>query len=121
MAAAPANAVPATPVQVSVPATSAATIAKIDFDQQVKPIFDYYCYQCHGNGKQRGGVRLDVKASVFMHVTPGDPDRSDVYRAITRSPNASDHMPPVSEDQPSDDEIATIKQWIVEGANWPDP
>jgi hypothetical protein len=29
-------------------------------------------------------------------------------------------MPPITQDQPADSDIATIKQWITEGANWPD-
>jgi uncharacterized membrane protein len=95
-------------------------MAKVDFNQQVRPFFAEYCYQCHGNGQQRGGVHLDVKASTLMHITPGNPDRSDVYRAMTRSMGASDHMPPVSQEQPEDNDIAMIKQWITEGATWPD-
>jgi uncharacterized membrane protein len=98
----------------------AAIVAKVDFNQQVKPFFQAYCYFCHGNGQQRGGVRLDVRANTMTHVIPGDPVKSDVYRAITRSMGASDHMPPVDQDQPTDAEIAMIKQWIIEGANWPD-
>jgi uncharacterized membrane protein len=104
---------PATP-----PAPTAAT--KIDFAKQVQPFFQNYCYQCHANGRNSGGVRLDVRDNALRHVTPGDPAKSDVYRAITRSPGASDHMPPASQDQPDDDDIAMIKQWILEGASWPD-
>jgi mono/diheme cytochrome c family protein len=110
------------PGSASAPATPppAAVVAKVDYTRQVQPIFSQYCYQCHGNGRQSGGVRLDAKDSALKHITPGDPDNSDVYRAITRSQGASDHMPPITQDQPADSDIATIKQWITEGANWPD-
>jgi mono/diheme cytochrome c family protein len=132
---APSTATPAPsvapPVAATLPAPTASkpiastaapvtTAGKVDFSQQVKPFFEAYCYQCHGLGQGRGGVRLDDRANALMHVTSGDPDRSDVYRAITRSWGASDHMPPVTEDQPDDSEIAMIKQWIIEGATWPD-
>jgi mono/diheme cytochrome c family protein len=94
--------------------------AKVDYSTQVKPIFEKYCYQCHGDGRSKAGVSLDVKAKAMMHITAGDPMHSDVYRSITRSVGASDHMPPVSKDQPKDEDIAIIKLWIEQGANWPD-
>ncbi len=93
---------------------------KVDFASQVKPVFAKYCYSCHGNGRSKAGVMLDVKAKAMMHITAGDPVHSDVYRSMTRSTGASDHMPPVSKDQPNAADIAVIKLWIEQGANWPD-
>jgi mono/diheme cytochrome c family protein len=95
-------------------------VTKVDYATQVKPIFENYCYQCHGNGRSKAGVRLDVKTSAMMHITAGDPMHSDVFRSMTRSMGASDRMPPVSQKQPGDADIATIKLWIQQGANWPD-
>ena len=97
-----------------------APAAKVDYATQVKPIFEKYCYQCHSNGRSKAGVRLDDKANSMMHITAGDPMHSDVYRSITRSIGTSDHMPPVPKDQPSAADIAIIKLWIEQGANWPD-
>ena len=94
--------------------------ARVDYATQGKPVFEKYCYQCHGNGKSKAGVILDVKAKAMMHITAGDPMHSDVYRSITRSTGASDHMPPASKDQPAAADIATIKLWIEQGADWPD-
>jgi hypothetical protein len=113
----PAPAAPSSNPVASTPAPTVAVIP-IDFNAQVKPIFVEYCYRCHGLGKQSGGVRLDVEANVRLHVIPGNPVRSDIYRAITSSPNVSDHMPPVSQAQPEDEDLAIIKQWIMEGAKW---
>jgi mono/diheme cytochrome c family protein len=110
----------ANPVAAAPTPAPAPIVAKVDFVKQVAPLFEAYCYQCHGNGKSRGGLQIDQKANLLKHLVPGDPDHSDIYRAITRSVDASDHMPPVSEDQPEDDDIATIKQWIAEGAVCPD-
>ena len=107
------------PAPAAPPVAPPAT-AKVDYATQVKPIFENYCYQCHGNGKSKAGVRLDVKTSAMMHITAGDPMHSDVFRSMTRSMGASDRMPPVSQKQPGDADIATIKLWIQQGANWPD-
>jgi mono/diheme cytochrome c family protein len=95
--------------------------AKVDYETQIKPVFEKYCYQCHGNGRSKGGMILDVKAKAMMHITAGDPMHSDVYRSVTRSVGASDHMPPVAKEQPNAGEIALIKLWIEQGANWPEP
>jgi mono/diheme cytochrome c family protein len=102
------------------PPVTPPAATKVDYATQVKPIFENYCYQCHGNGRSKAGVRLDVKTSAMMHITAGDPMHSDVFRSMTRSMGASDHMPPVSQKQPGDADIATIKLWIQQGANWPD-
>ncbi len=125
-AAPPAAAVKASPAVAATPAapvaaTPAAAVATtVDFQKQIQPIFAEYCYKCHGLGKQSGGVRLDVRANLIKNVTPGDPSKSNIYRAITRSMGASDHMPPVSQDQPEDEDIALIKQWILQGAAVPE-
>jgi hypothetical protein len=102
------------------PSTSPAPPATVDYAKQVRPIFEKYCYQCHGNGQSKGGVRLDLKEKAMMHITAGNPVRSDVYRSITRSLGASDRMPPVSKDQPKDGDVAIIKLWIEQGADWPE-
>src|SRR5258706_665082 len=34
---------------------------KINFTQEVKPIFESSCTKCHGRGKDKGGFRLDTR------------------------------------------------------------
>ena len=124
-------AVPATPAVAAAPAptpapaptvtpvaTPAVLVAKVDYEKQVKPIFAEYCYKCHGLGKHSEGLSLDVQASAMRRINPGNPARSGVYRAMTSGVGSEDHMPPASEEQPSAADIATIGQWITEGANW---
>ena len=33
----------------------------IDFDKDVRPIFEQHCYECHGPKKSRGRLRLDAR------------------------------------------------------------
>ena len=33
--------------------------SKVDFRRDVQPILAKYCYDCHGNGVDKGGVSLD--------------------------------------------------------------
>ena len=31
----------------------------LDFDKDVKPVLERYCYDCHGEGAKKGGLALD--------------------------------------------------------------
>src|SRR5262249_33142371 len=33
--------------------------AGVSFGEQIQPILEEYCYGCHGNGSQKGNVKLD--------------------------------------------------------------
>jgi uncharacterized membrane protein len=90
-------------------------VAAIDFDTKVQPFFATYCFNCHGSARQRGKTRFDTKAGILARVTPGDTTNSTLFTRITAV--GDDHMPPDNvQDQPTPEDIATIKQWISEGA-----
>jgi len=98
---------------------SAQAPAKPDFAKDVLPILRQNCVGCHGPSKQRGGMRLDRKSSVFKsisrRVVPGNSANSFVYHRIIGEYGAP--MPPTGELRP--EQIATIKNWIDQGAEWP--
>ncbi len=105
--------------------TSGARAADpVDFVQAVRPIFARHCWSCHGDKKQKSGLRLDVRAEVLkggeLHgpaVLPKKSDDSPLIRYVKGTDG--DRMPP---DGPglSEAEIATLSRWVDEGANWPD-
>ena len=33
--------------------------ALVAFKQDIQPVLEQYCYDCHGRGKEKGGVKLD--------------------------------------------------------------
>lgn len=39
--------------------------APVDFVRDVQPIFARHCTECHGEKKQKSGLRLDVKAAAL--------------------------------------------------------
>ncbi|MDP1591988.1 MAG: c-type cytochrome domain-containing protein, partial [Prosthecobacter sp.] len=45
--------------------TTSALAAPIDFVRDVRPIFQKHCYECHGEKKQKSGLRLDIKSEAF--------------------------------------------------------
>src|SRR5436853_2871114 len=45
----------------------------IGFKRDIQPIFEQRCYECHGEKKQKSGIRLDRKAAVFKGGDSGKP------------------------------------------------
>lgn len=99
--------------------------AAVDFSKQVAPILEKHCIECHGAEKQKGKLRLDTKADAMKggkagpSVKPGDAAGSELHRRVVLPKEDDDHMPP--EGFPlSAEETAILKQWIDEGAQWPE-
>jgi mono/diheme cytochrome c family protein len=98
---------------------------KVDFAKQIQPIFEKSCLKCHGPEKQKGGLRLDDKTAALkggkdaVAIVPGDAAKSDLYRRITL-PDGSDDVMPNQGSILSKAETDLIRDWINQGANWPD-
>ena len=97
----------------------------VDFVRDVRPIFEANCYRCHGEEKQKSGLRLDMRSGAFdggeFHqptIVPGKADASNLIRFV-RGDDEEMHMPPKG-DGLTKDEIATLETWIDQGAVWPD-
>ncbi|MDQ3622310.1 MAG: hypothetical protein M3463_07460 [Verrucomicrobiota bacterium] len=48
--------------------------APVDFVRDVRPIFEKHCYECHGEKKQKSGLRLDIKAEALRGGDENAPD-----------------------------------------------
>lgn len=99
--------------------------APADFLRDVRPIFEKHCYECHGENKQKGGLRLDVKTTAFKggdsqgpNIIPGKAMESSLIHLVTSS-DEDEVMPPKG-DRLSAAQVATLRAWINEGAKWPD-
>lgn len=99
--------------------------APVDFVREVRPILEKHCYSCHGPEKQKGSLRLDVKAAAFKGgdehaatIRPGNPKDSPLLIAVLGE-DEDLKMPPKGE-RVSRSEIETLTRWVQEGAVWPD-
>ncbi len=99
--------------------------AAVDYARDVRPILARACLKCHGPEKQRGGLRLDERASVIAGgdsgepaVTPGKIDASPLLERVTTADMAL-RMPPAGKPL-STGEIALLRRWIAAGAPWPE-
>ena len=105
---------------------AAAGARDVDFVEEVLPILQGRCFECHGPDKQKGDLRLDQRAGLFegdegfIPVVPGKPESSELYVRITLPPDDLDIMP-AKGDVLGPDEIETIRLWIAEGAPWSEP
>ena len=98
---------------------------KVDFVRDVQPILEKSCGNCHGAKAQLGALRLDAKSLAFAGgqsshpgLVPGKPEDSTIFQRIAGSTDQA-RMPMGS--KPLDAAaIATIKDWILQGAEWPE-
>ena len=98
--------------------------AKVDFENDVLPLLQDYCMDCHGPDKQKSGFRLDRRVhllkggdSGLLAMVPGKPEESYLMEVI-QSDDPEISMPPKG-DRLFEDEIEILQDWIAEGAFWP--
>ncbi len=95
---------------------------KVDFATEVLPILRQNCVTCHGPKEQKNGLRLDrrkdaMRGGTIAVIGPGNSDGSRLYHKLIGS-HFGPQMPPTGPLPAS--QIATIKAWIDQGAEWPD-
>lgn len=101
---------------------AADPVRKIDFEQDVRPILAKACFSCHGPDKQKGGLRLDVKADALKGgdsgaaVVAGKPAESLLLKLA--SGEEADRVMPPKGDRLTKEQLATLKLWIEQGAEW---
>lgn len=92
------------------------------FESKVRPIFVEHCAPCHGQTNPEAGLRLDSAAAVSrgsdagIVIVPGKPDESRLLQALGYS--GSIQMPP--EGKLDEAKIAFVREWIAQGAVWPE-
>ena len=103
---------------------------EIDFNWDIRPILSDNCFQCHGPSasSRQANMRLDIPEGAYAQrgtadnprwpVVPGDPDASEMIRRVTH-PVRAVQMPPASTNRTlSDEEVALLREWIEQGAEY---
>jgi hypothetical protein len=95
----------------------------VDYQRQIKPVFQARCYACHGVLKQKGGLRLDTAAMAIRGgrepaIAPGDVDASPLFDRVSAEAGDLDRMPPEGEPLKAA-EVEAIRLWIAQGAKAP--
>ena len=72
--------------------------SKLNYIAEIQPIFQKYCYDCHGPNKQKGKLRLDTISTDLINDHKAAIHWHDVRSAINLG-----EMPPEEEPALSDD------------------
>ena len=94
------------------------------FESKIRPLLAEHCFDCHGEQKQKGGLRLTDRASILHGGDSGPvinlnaPTESLLIEAV-RYQNSDFQMPP--KDKLPEAKIRLLEHWISEGAPWPAP
>ena len=100
---------------------------RVDYNSEIKPIFNKNCISCHGGVKRQSGFSLLFRSEAMAKnesgkpaIISGDPEpTSQLIKRLTLK-DPEERMPykhaPLSEK-----EITTLKTWIKQGAVWGGP
>lgn len=103
---------------------NAPSVAKLQYNRDIRPILAENCFACHGpdSAARKANLRIDRPGDAYavrdgrIPIAKGKPDNSEVFkRLIGKGPI----MPPVSTHKKlTPVQIATVKRWIAEGAEY---
>lgn len=101
---------------------------RVEFNRDIRPIFAQHCVACHGGVKQASGLSFVFESKALAEaesgeraIVPGDPESSFLLERV--SSDDEDYRMPPAEHGPalSAREIALLRKWIEQGANWQPP
>jgi hypothetical protein len=97
----------------------------IDFAKDILPLLQRSCIECHGPEKHEGNLRLDSRSAALKGgdsgaaLVPGKPNSSELLRRVVLSRDHAEVMPARGEPL-SATHVKLLRDWIAEGATWPD-
>jgi hypothetical protein len=100
--------------------------ASIQYNRDIRPLLSDKCFRCHGPdaAQRKAKLRLDRRPEAIAErdgtrpVTPGAPEESEAYLRIN-SDDALDRMPPPESGLVlSTSEVALLRRWIEQGAEY---
>src|SRR3954470_23520847 len=92
------------------------------FEKEVRPVLVNRCFECHGQKKKKGSLRMDDISFIKEGgdsgpaLVPGKPDESLMIKAVHRVD--PDFVMPPKEALPAA-EVAVLEKWVKLGAPWP--
>lgn len=92
------------------------------YRNDIAPILQNKCYNCHSSIKKKNGLRLDTEDFILKGgkngpiLFPNNLQKSVLYTHLILPLEDDKHMPPKGKKQLNGHEIELIKQWILQGA-----
>jgi hypothetical protein len=117
------------PKATAVVAAAGPSPAKISFNEHIQPLLSENRYPCHGpdSGSRKASLRLDRKEAAFAPhekmgpaIVPGKPDASALVQRIESKSEKDVMPPPEAHKTMKPEEIALLRRWVAEGAEYQD-
>src|SRR6185369_2960796 len=102
-----------------------ASAAKVDFNQEIRPILSENCFKCHGpdGNERKARLRFDIRDEALKPaksgeraIVPGAPEKSQLV-VRTGSKDADEVMPPPKSGKKlTPKQIELLRRWVEQGA-----
>ena len=110
------------PLLAALLATLPAFGAKVDYNEDVRPILSENCFYCHGpdGNKRKAKLRLDVRDAALEKkaFVPGDAGASELIKRLASTDSDEVMPPPDSHRTLTAAQKEILKRWIAEGAEY---
>jgi len=103
----------------------AGSAAKVDFNQEIRPILSENCFKCHGpdGNERKARLRFDIRDEALKPaksgehaIVPGAPEKSQLV-VRTGSKDADEVMPPPKSGKKlTPKQIELLRRWVEQGA-----
>jgi mono/diheme cytochrome c family protein len=93
------------------------------YTERVAPLFEKHCIGCHGQKRQKAGLRLDSFAAAMRGgrhgavIRAGDARASELIARITLPRTDAKAMPPDGKEPLSADDVTVVRLWVAAGAS----
>ena len=98
------------------PADSGAVPDEVSYQQDVQPIWNAACTECHGNIPPNLENGVSYNNLLNGYVEPGDSENSILYQSLLGINGVSLMPPQSSGGKLPDSQINIVKKWIDDGA-----
>ncbi|MBA4053986.1 MAG: cytochrome C [Marivirga sp.] len=93
------------------------------YEDIIAPVFEAKCLSCHNEQKSKGKLIMTSYQNILRmgesglpSVTPGVPEKSELFNRIVLPAGHDDHMPPEGKTPMNAEETKLLKFWIESGA-----
>ena len=93
----------------SLAAADSVPHADAAYREQVRPLLQKFCFECHGEKPANNALRLDSLAVDFLNPHAASVWKEVASRVVDSSENK---MPPEDKPRPSATELKTLRDWI---------
>ncbi|MCS1410851.1 MAG: hypothetical protein M2R45_04046 [Verrucomicrobia subdivision 3 bacterium] len=108
----------------NLPQLPAAADHTISFKEDVLPILEGHCFQCHGDERPKSGFNLRHRETALKggdhgeDIIPGDSANSPLIHYVAYLEEDME-MPPIGKaERLTSQQVATLRAWIDQGAAW---